>query len=86
MYVPFGSRVLHVPRFLDWRRPSLKYASENSPSRKLRTSKNSERALTALVPTPFMPAENWKLSESNLPPVFICETQSTTFSSGMPRP
>ena len=86
MNVPFGSRVRHVPRFCDLSRPSSKYASENSPSRNARTSKNSESALTAFVPTPFMPAENWKLSLSNLPPVFIWLTQSTTFSSGMPRP
>ena len=51
--------VLSLPRFLDFSRPSSKYASENSPSRNERTSKNSESAFTAFVPTPFMPAENW---------------------------
>ena len=86
MNVPFGSLVWHLPRFFDWSRPSRKNASEYSPSLNERTSKNSESAFTALVPTPFMPAENWKASESNLPPVFIWLTQSTTFSSGMPRP
>ena len=86
MNVPSGSRVAHFPRFFDTSRPSRKNPSEYSPPRNERTSKNSESAFTAFVPTPFMPAENWKLSLSNLPPVFICETQSTTFSSGMPRP
>jgi hypothetical protein len=45
-----------------------------------------DRAFTALVPTPFMPTENWKTSSLNLPPVLICDTQSTTLPSGMPRP
>ena len=77
---------LHLPRFFETSFPSRKNASENSPSRNARTSNSLERALTAFVPTPFMPAENWKASESNLPPVFISLTHSTTLPSGIPRP
>jgi hypothetical protein len=48
--------------------------------------KRCESAFTALVPTPFKPTENWKTSSLYLPPVLICETQSTSLPSGMPRP
>jgi hypothetical protein len=42
--------------------------------------------LTALLPTPFRPTENWNTSSLNLPPVLILLTQSTTLPRGMPRP
>ena len=82
--MPLGSSLL--PVLFDLSLPASKYASEKRPSRYERISKNSESAFTAFVPTPFMPAENWKFSVSNFAPVFILLTQSTTLSSGMPRP
>ena len=50
------------------------------------TSKRLESALTALVPTPFRPTENWKTSSLYLPPVLIWLTHSITLPRGMPRP
>ena len=42
--------------------------------------------MTALVPTPFRPTENWKTSSLYLAPVLMMDTHSTTLPSGMPRP
>ena len=89
-----GINVISVP-FLSVESTSLKSSvirpCENSaifalPSRIDFTLKNSESALTALVPTPFKPTDFLNAFESYLPPVFILETASTTFPKGIPRP
>ena len=66
--------------------PRRKRAYFERPDRQLSTSKASDSAFTALVPTPFSPTENWKTSSLYLPPVCIFDTQSTTLPKGMPRP
>ena len=58
----------------------------NLPSRTERARNFVESALTAFVPTPFMPTENWKTSLLNLPPVLSSLTQSRSLPSGIPRP
>ena len=61
-------------------------------SRREMTEKRSESALTAFRPTPFRPMEHANgaglpsFPLTNLPPVLIFETHSTTFPNGMPRP
>ncbi len=84
--------------FVPFRRPDsstsdskVKSPVENSAafnlfSRTDSTLKKEESALTALVPTPFNPTDFLKARVSYFPPVFILETTSTTFPSGMPRP
>ena len=67
-------------------RPCSKRARRYWPSRQLQTSKSDESALTAFVPTPLRPTENWKTSSLYLPPVLIWLTHSTTLPRGMPRP
>ena len=66
--------------------PWAKVAALKQPSRTDLTVKDSARALTALVPTPFSPTENSKTSLPYFAPVLIRETQSTTFPKGIPRP
>ena len=66
--------------------PNSKTASFNSFSRLDSTVNLSERAFTALVPTPFRPTDFLNALESYFPPVFILETTSTTFPKGIPRP
>ena len=48
--------------------------------------KYEDRALAALVPTPFKPTDFLNTLESYLAPVLILETQSITFPSGIPLP
>ena len=50
------------------------------------TLKKDDKAFTALVPTPFKPTDFLNAFESYFPPVFILETTSTTFPSGIPLP
>ena len=45
-----------------------------------------DKALTALIPTPFRPTDFLNAFESYLPPVFILEETSFTLSRGIPRP
>ena len=75
-----------LPRSSETSRPRRNFAVRYFPSRQLVTSKSPERALTALVPTPFSPTENWKTSSLYFPPVLIWLTQSTSLPRGMPRP
>ena len=56
------------------------------PSLIEKTLNDSDNAFTAFVPTPFKPIDFLNASESYLPPVFIWETHSKTFPSGIPLP
>ena len=66
--------------------PCSKYTDLIFPSLHESTLKLEESALTALVPTPFNPTDFLNALESYFPPVFILETTSTTFPSGIPLP
>ena len=83
--VPLGASVSQTG-YSFTSRPHSNSARFSLPSRTETTWKKLESALTAFTPTPFMPIDFWKASESYLAPVFILATQSTTFSSGIPRP
>src|SRR4030042_1823621 len=84
-YVPlvsFGADPVFFVFIFPWE----KTASAHFPSRYAITLKYDERALTALVPTPLSPTENWKTSSLYFAPVFMTDTHSTNFPRGMPRP
>ena len=49
-------------------------------------SKLSDKAFTALIPTPFKPTDFLKASESYFAPVFILDEASTSLPKGIPRP
>ena len=66
--------------------PISNSAAADFPSLLDSTRKYVESAFTAFVPTPFNPTDFLKALESYFPPVFIFETTSTTFPSGIPRP
>ena len=66
--------------------PCENSAEADFPSLVDSTLKKVDKAFTAFVPTPFNPTDFLKAFESYFPPVFILETTSTTFPSGIPRP
>ena len=66
-----GRSLVSLPPFSLFFLPRSKVARLNLPSRKLATSKLDDSALTALVPTPLRPTENWNTSSLYLPPVLI---------------
>ena len=66
--------------------PLEKSTSFFCPSLTEKTLKDSERAFTAFVPTPFKPIDFLKASESYFPPVLIWETHSKTLPNGIPLP
>ena len=82
-FVPF---LLEVSSSKSWlvRFPCSNSAEADLLSRVDSTLKKDDKALTALVPTPFSPTDFLKALESYFPPVFIFETTSTTLPKGIP--
>ena len=79
--VPFRS--LEIVRPSSTNSPLVNFANAFSPSRTELTSKLSESAFTALVPTPFRPTLNWNTSLLYFAPVLILETHSTNLPNGI---
>ena len=84
MNVPFSSLVFLLVLSIDCGSPQEYSILRVSPSLKDWISKLVERALTALIPTPFKPTDFLKASESYFAPVLIFEEQSNSFSRGIP--
>ena len=84
-FVPFRFEVSKGPSS-EIKFPASKVAVFNKLSLLEETSNIEESAFTAFVPTPLSPTDFLNALLSYLPPVFILETTSTTFPSGIPLP